>query len=112
MTQIGFLFRTDDGFHGRLRTLTLDAEVTLVPVESRDARRGPAYRVHLGTDADSPEVGAAWRRTGEKVGAYLGLVLDDPVLARPIRANLFPADADGTTFRLVWSRPVRGAAQP
>jgi uncharacterized protein (DUF736 family) len=57
-------------------------------------------------------VGAAWRRTCATAGAYLALQIDDPALARPIRANLFPADPDGARFRLVWSRPNRTAPQP
>ncbi|WP_374575977.1 DUF736 domain-containing protein [Phenylobacterium sp.] len=111
MTQIGLFIRSADGFRGRVQTLTLAADLTLVALENGDGGRVPAYRIHLG-DADGPEVGAAWRRTGEKAGAYLAVQLDDPALARPIRANLFPADADAVQFRLVWSRPTRGAAQP
>lgn len=112
MTQIGLFTRTADGFRGHLRTLTLDSDITLVAVDGGDARRTPAYRAHLGDGPEGPEVGAAWRRTGEKAGAYLAVQLDDPALARPIRANLFPADADGAQYRLVWSRPNRGGDQP
>jgi uncharacterized protein (DUF736 family) len=111
MTQIGLFTRTADGFRGRLRTLTLDSDITLVALDG-DVRRAPAYRVHLGDGADGPEVGAAWRRTGEKAGAYLAVQVDDPALPRPIRANLFPADADGVRYRLVWARPNRAAPQP
>ncbi|WP_148424794.1 DUF736 family protein, partial [Novacetimonas hansenii] len=34
MAQIGLFTRTADGFSGRLRTLVLDAELTLVRVET------------------------------------------------------------------------------
>lgn len=53
-----------------------------MPATSSDAEYAPDYRVHLG-DADAgPEVGAGWKRTGEKAGTYLSLVLDDPMLAQ------------------------------
>lgn len=112
MTQIGHFTRTADGFRGHLRTLTVERDLTLVALDNSEAQRAPAYRVHLGDGDDGPEVGAAWRRTGEKAGAYLAVQLDDPALARPIRANLFPADAEGVQFRLVWTRPNRRDAQP
>ncbi|MBO1361113.1 DUF736 domain-containing protein [Acetobacter sacchari] len=107
MAQIGNFTRTADGFAGRLRTLALDVELTIVPATSSDAEHAPDYRVHLG-DADvGPEIGAAWKRTGEKAGTYLSLVLDDPMLAQPIRANLFQSDRQGRAFHLVWNRPVK-----
>ena len=50
------------------------------------------YRVHLG-DGDGPEIGAGWKRTGEKAGEYVSLVIDDPALAQPI--VVAPAPAEG-----------------
>ena len=110
MAQIGTFKRTKAGISGRIRTLALDAELILVPVDKRDAENAPDYRIHLG-DADGsevgPEVGAGWKRTGEKAGEYVSLQLDDPTFARPIRANLFQADDTGTAFDLLWNRPPR-----
>ncbi len=37
MAHIGTFTRTADGYLGRLRTLTLDVELTLVPVDRTDA---------------------------------------------------------------------------
>ena len=95
MAQIGTFNRTKTGISGRIRTLALDAELILVPVDKRDAENAPDYRIHLG-DVDGsevgPEVGAGWKRTGEKAGEYVSLQLDDPTFAQPIRANLFQAD--------------------
>ena len=45
-------------------------------------------------DGDGPEIGAGWKRTGEKAGEYVSLVIDDPALAQPIRANLFQSGDD------------------
>lgn len=107
MAHIGTFTRTADGYLGRLRTLTLDVELTLVPVDRTDAENAPDYRIHLGVAADGVEVGAGWKRTGEKAGPYISLLINDPVFTHPIRANLFKADAAGSTFHLLWSRPSR-----
>jgi uncharacterized protein (DUF736 family) len=104
MPQIGQFTRDATGFTGRVHTLTLSRELTIVPAEHSDAENAPAYRVHCG-DADGPEVGAAWTRTGEKAGKYLSVLLDDPALPQPIRANLFRDDDAGTSWSLHWTRP-------
>ena len=110
MAQIGTFKRTKTGISGRLRTLALNAELVLIPVDKRDAENAPDYRIHLG-DVDGsevgPEVGAGWKRTGEKAGDYISLQLDDPSFGQPIRANLFQADEAGTAFALLWNRPPR-----
>ena len=93
MAQIGQFTRNKCGFAGRIHTLTLNRDLALVPAETSDAENAPAYRIHLG-DADGPEVGAGWKRTGEKAGDYVSLVIDDPSLTQPIRANLFQSGDD------------------
>ena len=107
MTHIGSFTRTTGGYSGRLRTLTLDVELTLVPADNANAENAPHYCIHAGEDADGVEVGAGWKRTGEKAGAYVSLLIDDPVFAQPLRANLFQADAGGSSFHLLWNRPSR-----
>ena len=104
MSQIGQFTREETGFTGQLRTLTLDLSLALVPVENSEAENAPAYRVHAG-DAEGPEVGAAWKRSGEKAGEYLSVLLDDPTLPQPIRANLFRDDDAGAAWSLHWNRP-------
>src|SRR5690606_31083071 len=76
MPQIGQFTREGSGFTGRVHTLTLYRELTIVPAEPSDAENVPDYRVHHGAD-DGPEIGAAWKRTGEKAGEYLSVLLDD-----------------------------------
>jgi uncharacterized protein (DUF736 family) len=110
MAQIGTFKRTKTGLSGHIRTLALDAELILVPVDKRDAENAPDYRIHLGDDDGAevgPEVGAGWKHTGEKAGDYISLQLDDPTFAQPIRANLFQANEVGTAFALLWNRPPR-----
>lgn len=110
MAQIGQFTRTKSGYTGRIQTLTLDRELTLVPAEPSDAENTPDYRVHRSDGSGpevGPEVGAAWKRTGEKAGNYLSLQIDDPAFDRPIRANLFQLDADKDTWTLQWNRPPK-----
>lgn len=104
MPQIGQFNRDKYGFTGRVQTLTLDRELVIVPAEGSDTENAPDFRVHRG-DADGPEIGAAWKRTGEKAGEYLSVLLDDPALPQPIRANLFRDDDAGASWSLHWTRP-------
>lgn len=106
MPQIGTFTREQSGFTGRIRTLSFDTEFTIVPAEPSDAENTPDYRLHLG-DEDGPEVGAGWRRTGERAGDFIALVLDDPVFLTPIRANLFRDDDAGRAWSLHWNRAPR-----
>ena len=105
MAQIGTFSRTSGGYSGHLRTLTLDVELTLVPADHADAENAPDYRIHLG-DSDGPEVGAGWKRTGERAGDYVALLIDDPSFPQPLRANLFQSD-HGKSLALLWSRPAK-----
>ncbi|CAM5761105.1 hypothetical protein LMIY3S_00028 [Labrys miyagiensis] len=106
MAQIGIFKRTKAGYSGRIHTLALDAELVLVPADNADAENAPDFRIHLGKE-DGSEVGAGWKRTGEKAGDYVSLQLDDPTFVQPLRANMFQADDKGTVFNLLWNRPSR-----
>lgn len=103
MAQIGTFLRNSDGFSGRLRTLSLDVELVIVPADNSDAENAPNYRIHVG-DEEGPEVGAGWTRTGEKAGEYLALQIDDPTFTQPLRANLFQSGSDRSAFHLLWTR--------
>ncbi|GAB1715789.1 MAG: hypothetical protein NTAFB05_08310 [Nitrobacter sp.] len=104
MPQIGQFIAENENLVGRVHTLTLDRDLTIVPAKDSDAENAPHYRIHHG-DGDGHEVGAAWKRTGEKAGEYLSVLLDDPALPQPIRANLFRNDDAGSSWSLHWSRP-------
>ena len=106
MAQIGQFTRDKSGFAGRIHTLTVDRDLILVPAESSDAENAPDFRLHLG-DADGPEIGAGWKRTGEKAGDYVSLIVDDPSLTQPIRANLFQSGDDKSRWVLNWNRPPK-----
>ncbi|PVE22738.1 DUF736 domain-containing protein [Microvirga sp. KLBC 81] len=104
MPQIGTFAPKTTGFVGRIHTLTLDREIALVPADPSDAENAPDYRVHHG-NGEGPEIGAGWKRTGERAGEFIALVIDDPALPRPIRANLFRDDEAGASWSLHWTRP-------
>ena len=108
MPQIGQFTRQDTGFAGKLETFTLFRDVVIVPAEPSDAENAPDYRVHASNDGKAeagPEIGAGWKRTGERAGEYVAVLIDDPALPQPIRANLFRDDDAGNAWSLHWSRP-------
>lgn len=110
MPQIGAFTREKSCFFGRIETLIIRRDIVLVPTDNPDAENTPDYRVHVAADGDAEpgvECGAAWKRTGERAGEFLALVIDDPALPQPIRANLFRDDAKGVTWSLQWSRSSR-----
>lgn len=109
MSYIGTFKATRDGFEGRLQTLTLDTRLAIVPAEPSETENAPDYRIMAGEDDAAYEVGAGWKRVGDKAGDYIAVLIDDPAFARPIRANLFASD-DGSHV-LTWSRAARRASK-
>lgn len=103
---IGTFHKAGDGYAGRVRTLVLDAELTIVPAQPSDAENAPAWRILLGEGADAVEIGAGWNRSGDRAGAFIALQIDDPALAVPLRANLLRSARDDT-HQLLWSRPAK-----
>lgn len=106
--QIGQFTRSKSGFTGHVRTIGLDVELAVVPIEQSDTENAPDFRIHIDSE-DGPEAGAGWKRTGERAGEFVALVIDDPTLAQPIRANLFrDNDNDnGSAWSLHWNRPQK-----
>ena len=107
MPVIGQFIRENDGFIGHLTTLSLHQDIIIVAAEPSDAENAPDYRIHLGSDADGPEIGAGWKRTGEKAGEYVSLQIDDPTFGHPISANLFQSADDKSAWSLHWNRPPK-----
>ena len=102
--QIGNFIRTANGYEGMIETATLDLRIALVPAEHSDTEKAPDWRVHRGSDAEGPEIGAGWNETGERAGDYVSLRIDDPAFAQPIRAALFRSEADESSWVLRWTR--------
>ncbi|PZU79781.1 MAG: DUF736 domain-containing protein [Sphingomonas sp.] len=84
--------------------LSLNITVAVVAAEPSDTENAPDYRVHAEGE-DGPEIGAGWKRSSDKAGAFVSIQLDDPTLPQPIRANLFQNGDDKTSWSLHWSRP-------
>ena len=81
MPVIGQFMRENDGFIGHLTTLSLHQDIIIVAAEPSDAENAPDYRVHVldtMSNETGAEIGAGWKRTGEKAGEYVSLQLDDP----------------------------------
>ncbi len=98
MPQIGQFVRDEAGLIGNLATLLLQQDIIIIPTEPSDAENAPDYRVHVfdGMNNETgPVIGAGWKRTGEKAGEYVALLIDDPTFPHPIRANLFRDDEAG-----------------
>src|SRR3546814_4982901 len=66
---------TADGYSGRIRMFGINEAIIVVPAEPNDAENAPDYRVHLDEEA-GPEIGAGWKRVGEKAGDYMSIEID------------------------------------
>ena len=96
---IGKFTRTENGYTGKLVTLTHKQTLKFEPAE-----RGADYQVTM----DDVEVGAAWKKTAKDTGkAYLSVKLDSPFLATPVNGALLEQQ-DGSHI-LVWNRDQRKA---
>ena len=110
MPLIGHFTRDESGFIGHLETLLLHQDIIIVSAEPSDAENAPDYRVHVFVGMNNEtgaEIGAGWKRTGEKAGNYVALQIDDPRFAQPIRANLFQSGGDKSAWSLNWNRPQK-----
>lgn len=103
MTAIGQVARTaDGGFKGEVRTLTVRADIDIVPNQSKSGESQPDYRVL----SDGVEVGAAWNRRSETSGRdYVSVSLAAPEFGpRRLYANLGRAiGSDENIFALIWN---------
>ena len=104
MAAIGYVTKLEDGrYKGELKTLTIRAEIILVPNGDKGAENHPDYRVF----AEGIEVGAAWIRTAETSGnEYVSVSIAAPEFGpRKLYANLGRAAGqdDDSVFALIWN---------
>jgi uncharacterized protein (DUF736 family) len=99
MANIGTFKRTDKGFDGTIKTLTLNVKAQLQQL-TNDNDKAPDYRV---VAAGSVELGAGWNKRSQAGAAYVAVKLDDPSFPAPVYANLVEQD-DG--WALIWTRPA------
>lgn len=91
-------------YSGRLQTLGIDAQITLVPPQLDDSDSAPDWKVLSGSADAGVEIGAGWNRTGKRAGSYVAVQIDDPGLVQPLRAILVRAGDDDYVWHLLWSR--------
>jgi uncharacterized protein (DUF736 family) len=109
MAIIAELTRTEAGFSRQIHTLVLDRTIVMLPAENPNSGSGtdyPDYRIHLGDD-HGPDIGAAWKRTGEQAGTGYNILLDDPSFAQPVRSRMFQTDEQGDGWAMRWFRPKK-----
>jgi len=104
MPAIGHVTRQDDGsFKGQLRTLSIRADIEIMPNRRKSADGQPDYRVVT----NGIEVGAAWTRRSRESGAeYVALSLAAPEFGpRRLYANLGRAAGqdDDNVFAVIWN---------
>lgn len=98
MATIGTFTRSGDTFNGTVKTLSINAKVTIRPVEKM-SDKAPDYRASAG----SVDLGAGWQKTSKEDRPYVSVKLDDPSFHAPIYATLVEGEEPGT-FNLIWSR--------
>jgi uncharacterized protein (DUF736 family) len=108
MATIGSVTKRDDGrYEGELRTLSIHAEIALVPVTDKASPNQPDYRVV----SQGIEIGAGWVRKGQMSGKdYVSLSIAAPEFgAKTLYANLGRAagQTDPDVYALIWSPPDR-----
>ena len=103
MPAIGYVTRqANGGYKGQLKTLTIRAEIEIVPNTAKSADNHPDFRVVSG----GADVGAGWVRHGETSGKdYVSLSLAAPGFGpRKLYANLGRAPGEGDdTFAVIWN---------
>jgi uncharacterized protein (DUF736 family) len=103
MPAIGYVTRqTNGGYKGQLKTLTIRAEIEIVPNANKSADNHPDFRVVSG----GADVGAGWVRHGESSGKdYVSLSLSAPEFGpRKLYANLGRAPGEGDdNFAVIWN---------
>ncbi|HEV2549409.1 MAG TPA: DUF736 family protein [Stellaceae bacterium] len=105
MPAIGYVTKqANGGYKGQLRTLSIRAEIEIVPNTSKDAASNqPDFRVFT----KGYEIGAGWLRTGETSGKeYVSLSLAAPEFGpRKLYANLGRAAGqdDDDAFAVIWN---------
>jgi uncharacterized protein (DUF736 family) len=104
MPAIGHVTKLENGsYKGQLRTLTIRAEIDIVPNMTKNAENQPDFRV-LTTGV---EIGAGWIRTGETSGKeYVSLAIAAPEFGpRKLYANLGRAAGqdDDDAFAVIWN---------
>ena len=104
MTAIGYVTKLDNGgYRGQLKTVSIRADIEIVPSRDKAADNHPDFRVL----AQGVEIGAGWIRRGETSGKeYVSLSLAAPEFGpRKLYANLGRAAGQDNddSFAVIWN---------
>ena len=104
MATIGTVTKHDNGhYEGELRTLSIRADITVMPVTDKAAHNQPDFRVL----SKGVEIGAGWLRMGQMSGKeYVSLSISAPELgSKTLYANLGRAagESDPNVYALIWN---------
>jgi len=104
MATIGSVTKREDGsYEGELKTLSVRAAITVLPVGDKASPSQPDYRVI----SQGIEIGAGWIRTGQLSGKeYVSLSISAPELgSKTLYANLGRAagQTDPDVYALIWN---------
>ena len=92
----------DNSFTGFLKTMTLNANITLQPIAS-PGPNGPHWRVLA---ENGFELGAGWKKTSQQGAEYVSLSFDAPELPTKLYANLGreAGQDDNDVYAIIWNR--------
>ena len=104
MATIGSVTKHADGrYEGEIRTLSVRADIVILPIANKEAPNQPDFRVM----SQGIEIGAGWIRTGQVSGKeYVALSFAAPELGtKTLYANLGRAagQTDPDQFVLIWN---------
>ena len=104
MSTIGSVTKREDGrYEGELKTLSVRAEIAILPVGDKVSQNQPDFRVL----SQGIEIGAGWIRTGQISGKeYVSLSISAPELgSKTLYANLGRAagQTDPDVYALIWN---------
>jgi uncharacterized protein (DUF736 family) len=104
MTAIGYVNKQDDGrYTGSIRTISISAQVEILPNVNKSTDAQPDYRVMT----QGIEIGAGWTKKGATSGQdYVSLALAAPKFGpKKLYANMGRAAGqdDNSLFALIWN---------
>jgi uncharacterized protein (DUF736 family) len=104
MATIGYVTKREDGrYEGELKTLSLRADIAILPITDKTSDSQPDFRVM----SQGIEIGAGWNRVGQTSGKpYVSLSIAAPEFgSRTLFANLGRAagQSDPDVYALIWS---------
>ena len=104
MTAIGFVRKEDNGhFTGQLKTISIKADIDIVPNTNKTADSQPDYLVLT----QGTEIGAGWTKKGEASGKeYVSLSIAAPEFGpKKLYANLGKAagQEDEHLYAVIWN---------